>query len=79
MYVFNPNRSNSVSGLLSELQADEDFVHQQINNNELLSYCLGCMKDDGIDVLNYWKRNTIAYPTLQCSCRRFISNRVLVQ
>jgi hAT family C-terminal dimerisation region len=43
---------------------DEDFVHQQINNNELLSYCLGNMKDDGIDVLNYWKRNTIAYPTL---------------
>jgi hypothetical protein len=39
-----------VSGLLSELRADEDFVHQQINNNELLSYYLRSMKDDGIDV-----------------------------
>jgi hypothetical protein len=50
---FNPNGSNSASGLLSELRADEDFAHQQINNNELLSYYLGSMEDDGIDVLNY--------------------------
>jgi hAT family C-terminal dimerisation region len=64
MYFFNPNRSNSASGLLSELQTDEDFVNQQINNNELLSYCLGIIKDDEINILNYWKRNTIVYPTL---------------
>jgi hAT family C-terminal dimerisation region len=40
------------------------FEDQQINNNELLSYCLGSMKDDQIDILEYWKRNVTAYPTL---------------
>jgi hAT family C-terminal dimerisation region len=27
------------------------------------------MKDDGINVLNYWKRNTIVYPTLAMMAR----------
>jgi hAT family C-terminal dimerisation region len=66
---FNSSRSNSASKLLSELRADEDFVHQQINNNKLLSYYLKSMEDDEIDVLNYWKRNTIAYPTLTMMAR----------
>jgi hAT family C-terminal dimerisation region len=32
--------------------------------NELVSYCLGSMEPDGIDILGYWKRNETAYPTL---------------
>jgi hAT family C-terminal dimerisation region len=35
-----------------------------MNNNELLSYYLGSMEDDRIDILEYWKRNATAYPTL---------------
>jgi hAT family C-terminal dimerisation region len=57
-------RSNSSSGLLNELRDDECFEDQQINNNELLSYCLGNMEDDQIDILKYWKRNATVYPTL---------------
>jgi hypothetical protein len=53
MLFFNPNRSNSASGLLSELRADKGFINQQINNNELLSYYLRSMEDDGIDILKY--------------------------
>ena len=49
---------------------DEDASEaQQINNNELLSYCLGSMEDDGIDILEYWKRNAVAYPTLTMMAR----------
>jgi 2-polyprenyl-3-methyl-5-hydroxy-6-metoxy-1,4-benzoquinol methylase len=36
----------------------------QINMNELVRYCLGSMEPDGIDILDYWKRNETAYPTL---------------
>jgi hAT family C-terminal dimerisation region len=50
--------------LLNELRDDEYFEDQQMNNNELLSYYLGSMKDDRIDILKYWKRNATAYPTL---------------
>jgi hAT family C-terminal dimerisation region len=32
--------------------------------NELVSYCLGSMEPDGINILSYWKRNETAYPTL---------------
>jgi hAT family C-terminal dimerisation region len=48
---------------------DDCFEDEQINNNELLSYCLGIMKDDQIDILEYWKRNATAYPTLAMMAR----------
>jgi 2-polyprenyl-3-methyl-5-hydroxy-6-metoxy-1,4-benzoquinol methylase len=56
-------RSNSRSALLRDLKEDDDS-QIQINMNELVSYCLGSMKPDGIDILGYWKRNETAYPTL---------------
>jgi hAT family C-terminal dimerisation region len=62
-------RSNSSSGLLNELRDDKYFEEQQINNNELLSYCLGNIEDDQIDILEYWKRNATAYPTLAMIAR----------
>jgi lipid-A-disaccharide synthase-like uncharacterized protein len=55
--------------LLSEFQADEEFANQQIYNNELLSYFLRSMKDDRINILNYWKGNVIAYRTLVMMAR----------
>jgi hAT family C-terminal dimerisation region len=55
--------------LLNELRDDECFEDQQINNNELLSYCLESMEDDQIDILEYWKRNATAYPTLAMMAR----------
>jgi hAT family C-terminal dimerisation region len=36
----------------------------QTNINELVSYCLGSMEHDGIDIFDYWKMNETAYPTL---------------
>jgi hAT family C-terminal dimerisation region len=41
----------------------------QTNMNELVSYCLGCMEPDGIDILGYWKSNETAYPTLAMMAR----------
>jgi hAT family C-terminal dimerisation region len=55
--------------LLNELRDDDCFEDQQINNNELLSYCLGSMKNDQINILEYWKRNATAYPTLAMMAR----------
>jgi hAT family C-terminal dimerisation region len=55
--------------LLNELQDDDYFEDQQINNNELLTYCLGSMEDDQIYILEYWKRNATAYPTLAMIAR----------
>jgi hAT family C-terminal dimerisation region len=37
--------------------------------NELVSYCIGSMEPDGIDILGYWKRNETAYPTLAMMAR----------
>jgi hAT family C-terminal dimerisation region len=37
--------------------------------NKLVSYCLGSMEPDGIDILGYWKRNKTAYPTLDIMAR----------
>jgi hAT family C-terminal dimerisation region len=37
--------------------------------NELISYCLGSMEPDGIDILGYWKGNEIAYPILSMMTR----------
>jgi hAT family C-terminal dimerisation region len=62
-------RSNSSSELLNELRDDECFEDQQINNNKLLSYCLGSMKDDQIDILKYRKKNATSYPTLTMMAR----------
>jgi hAT family C-terminal dimerisation region len=39
------------------------------NMNELVSYCLGSMEPDGIDILDYWKMNETAYPTLAMMAR----------
>jgi hAT family C-terminal dimerisation region len=41
----------------------------QTNMNELVSYCLGSMEPDGIDILGYWKRNETTYPTLAMMTR----------
>jgi hAT family C-terminal dimerisation region len=43
---------------------EDDDSQIQTNMNELVSYCLGTMKLDGIDILGYWKRNETTYPTL---------------
>jgi hAT family C-terminal dimerisation region len=48
---------------LRDLEEDDDS-QMQTNMNELVSYCLGSMEPDGIDILGYWKRNETAYPTL---------------
>jgi hAT family C-terminal dimerisation region len=61
-------RSNSRSALLRDLEEDDDS-QIQINMNELVSYCLGSMKHDSIDILSYWKRNETAYPTLAMMTR----------
>jgi hAT family C-terminal dimerisation region len=37
--------------------------------NELVSYYLGSMELDGIDILGYWKMNETAYPTLAMMAR----------
>jgi hAT family C-terminal dimerisation region len=55
--------------LLNELRDDDCFEDQQINNNELLSYYLGNMEDDQINILKYWKRNVTVYPTLAMMAR----------
>jgi hAT family C-terminal dimerisation region len=61
-------RSNSRSVLLRDLEEDDDSQMQR-NMNELVSYCLGSMEPDGIDILVYWKRNETAYPTLAMMAR----------
>jgi hAT family C-terminal dimerisation region len=61
-------RSNSGSALLRDLDEDDDS-QMQTHMNELVSYCLGSMKPDGIDILGYWKRNETAYPTLAMMAR----------
>jgi hAT family C-terminal dimerisation region len=48
---------------LRDLLEDVDS-QMQTNMNELVSYYLGSMEPDGIDILSYWKRNETAYPTL---------------
>jgi hAT family C-terminal dimerisation region len=48
---------------LRDLLEDDDS-QMQTNMNELVSYYLGSMEPDGIDILSYWKRNETAYPTL---------------
>ena len=36
----------------------------QSNTNELVCYCLVIIEHDSIDVMEYWKNNASAYPTL---------------
>jgi hAT family C-terminal dimerisation region len=62
-YLLNHNSSNSQSALLKNLEEDDDS-QMQVNTNESVSYCLGNMKSEGIDILNYYKRNQTVYPTL---------------
>jgi hypothetical protein len=47
----NHNRSNSRSTLLGDLEEYDDS-QIQVNMNELVSYCLGSMDLEGIDILN---------------------------
>jgi hAT family C-terminal dimerisation region len=61
-------RSNSRYALLRDLEEDDDS-QMQTNMNELVSYCLGSMEPDSIDILDYWKRNETAYPTLAMMAR----------
>jgi hAT family C-terminal dimerisation region len=61
-------RNNSRSALLRDLEEDDDS-QMQTNMNELVSYCLGSMKPDGIDILDYWKRKETTYPTLTMMAR----------
>jgi hAT family C-terminal dimerisation region len=61
-------RSNSRSALLRDLEEDDDS-QMQTNMNELVSYYLGSMEPDGIDILGYWKWNETAYPTLAMMTR----------
>jgi hAT family C-terminal dimerisation region len=61
-------RSNSRSALLRDLEEDDDS-QMQTNMNELVSYCLGSMKSDSIDILGYWKMIETAYPTLAIMAR----------
>jgi hAT family C-terminal dimerisation region len=61
-------RSNSRSALLRDLEEDDDS-QMQTNMNELVSYCLGSMQPDDIDILDYWKRIESAYPTLAMMTR----------
>jgi hAT family C-terminal dimerisation region len=37
--------------------------------NELVSYCVGSMEPDDIDILYYWTMNETAYPTLAMMAR----------
>jgi hypothetical protein len=51
-YFFNHDRSNSRSALLRDIEEDDDS-QIQINMNKLVSYYLGSMEPDGIDILGY--------------------------
>jgi hAT family C-terminal dimerisation region len=53
---------------LRDLEENDDS-QMQTNMNELVSYCLGSMELDGIDILGYWKWNETAYPTLAVMAR----------
>jgi hAT family C-terminal dimerisation region len=53
---------------LRDLEEDDDS-QMQIIIRELVSYCLGSMESDNIDILVYWKRNETAYLTLVMMAR----------
>jgi 2-polyprenyl-3-methyl-5-hydroxy-6-metoxy-1,4-benzoquinol methylase len=57
---------------------EDDDSQIQTNMNELVSYCLGSMEPDGIDILSYWKRNETAYPTLVMMARDIFIVPVLI-
>jgi hypothetical protein len=52
--------------LLNELRDDEPLI---LNTNELVSYCLGTPEEDGIDILDWWRRHSAAYPVLAMMAR----------
>ena len=58
----NLNRTNSQSQLLQEL--DEGLDMRPSNANELETYLSLPNVADGIDVLEYWKKNANMFPTL---------------
>jgi hAT family C-terminal dimerisation region len=68
-FIFlNHDRSNSRSALLRDLKEDDES-QMQTNMNDLVSYYLGNMKPDGIEILNYWKMIETVYPTLAMMTR----------
>lgn len=54
--------------MLQDLEDDEDLQFDS-NTNELTSYCLARREDEDIDVMEYWKKNASAYPTLTMMAR----------
>jgi hAT family C-terminal dimerisation region len=65
--MFHTNIRLKRQVLINIRQDDDSQI--QTNMNELVSYCLGSMEPDGIDILDYWKRNETAYPTLAMMAR----------
>ena len=65
--MLNLNRSQSQSALLLELDDDDDVVPQHAN--ELESYISMLNISDGVDVLDYWKKNANLFPTLSMIAR----------
>ncbi|KAJ1696123.1 hypothetical protein LUZ63_004635 [Rhynchospora breviuscula] len=64
-----PNTSRR--GLLDELRDEDDLITGYGITNELSSYT-GLppnMEDESIDILDYWKRHSSAYPTLAMMAR----------
>jgi hypothetical protein len=52
LFFLNHVMSNSRSALLRDLEEDDDS-QMQINMNELVSYCLGSMEPDDINIIGY--------------------------
>jgi hAT family C-terminal dimerisation region len=48
---------------------EDDDSQMQTNMNELVSFSLGSMEPNSIDILGYWKKNETAYPTLAVMAR----------
>ncbi|KAJ4757075.1 Zinc finger BED domain-containing protein DAYSLEEPER [Rhynchospora pubera] len=65
-----PN-TGSRRGLLDELRDEDDLITGYGISNELSSYTLlpPNMEDEPIDILDYWKRHSSAYPTLAMMVR----------
>ena len=69
IFLFFPNsRSSSSGGLLRDFQLDYD-PHTSQGANELLGYVSNICEPEGVDVMDWWRRNASAYPTLAMMAR----------
>ncbi len=68
-YCFNSLSTHSSTGLLGDFQDADDPTGSQGNTNELISYCLGTNENEGVDFMDWWRRNATAYPTLAMMAR----------